>query len=365
MIAVSAAAPAGSAATSQSRTPVPRWLTFPRLGSCDQATTSIHGIGAQHRAQVAEPRHAVGVGRVGLGQHHRLAERRPQPAQPRREALHGIGLDAAEVDHRRADGVDVATPRPVRAQPPPPGPLGLVEVRVHRPHEAHVARARDSEDAHDPPPREHVVAGPAAPRVPVAVHLVPEAQVHDAVEAREAAREAQDVAVLRPARDVHVAVPRLRGGLPCRPVRGGHRRPRLPRDERAPDADPRRLGEEAIDRPAARERLELGHQLRRGADAAGPVVDVPRIDVDAERASRLAGRARPWELDGARLARHVQRPLGGQRERDEQCRGDATGEQIQGERSHGAAPSSVRLASTTTGAAWSRRPGSGSGPSGR
>ena len=44
MIPASIDALAASLRTSQSTTPVPRWWALPRLGSCDHATVSIHGV---------------------------------------------------------------------------------------------------------------------------------------------------------------------------------------------------------------------------------------------------------------------------------------------------------------------------------
>ena len=83
---------------------------------------------------------------------------------------------------------------------------------------------------------------------------------------------------------------------------------------------------------AVGERLELGRQLRRGADAARPVVDVPGVDVDAEGAPRRRPRGvGHGSSRSRRLAGDVEGPLGRQRQRDQQRGRDATGEQIQRE----------------------------------
>jgi len=106
-----------------------------------------------------------------------------------------------------------------------------------------------------------------ATTVPGAVHLVGVAEVDPAAKAREALSEQREVGVLRSARDVAVAVAGLGAELLDDAELGGHRLPRLPRDEHA--AEPLALGlaQEPVDRRPARERLEAPDVLRCDADA--------------------------------------------------------------------------------------------------
>jgi hypothetical protein len=265
----------------------------------------------------------------GLGDNERLAGEAP-------DLLHGRAVQA--VERVRAGGAEVAgnpDPADVRVARVV---RGQVKLRfggddVGVPHPDHVAGARRGEQAVDESPGGHELRGGGAggaPRIPVTVHLVPEADRDRQVQRAHLLRELGDVAVAAAVRDRrdggavwfpdHVVERAVRPGvgrrLSVHRLVPGH----VLTDQVRPD--PRAGGEgphrpERVRRPGS---LHAQEFPARGVEQPGHVVGP-------------AG-SRAWLL-GARHAVQGRRPAGRQRRRER----EAAEEPERGPRPH-RAPSS-------------------------
>ena len=150
--------------------------------------------------------------------------------------------------------------------------------------------------------------------------------------------EAGDVTVLHAARDVDVAIAGLRTRLRADAECARYRLPWLPGHHQPADTLAPALLSEAGERARARERLELRDGLRSSADRVRPLVDMPWIDVDAERAPRmLDGRERQRRCGaqrGLRVTMRLERAHGRHREESEDQQRRTARHRVQDEQSH-------------------------------
>ena len=219
---------------------------------------------AHSREQVRDLRPLASFGtHRGLRQQHRLAGERPHLGNGLAEDA-GEGFVRVIVVAVDADPGDV-----LRTGPPGADRTGAGLVGLQCPQPGDVVGALTAEQRHDVPPSRHERRGrnvPVTPRVPVGVHLVPEADHHRVAEIADAVGKRAQVAVVA-----------ARGDQRDR----GERRIYLHDRGRAMLAD--RLGERRLEGfpPAA----VIPDEVRLPADRPGEVRD------------RLVGTGRPALVD--------------------------------------------------------------------